>query len=199
LINILVPYCKAYAYIKHIDTKTEHYHILLSLTNAREQSAFEKECRKTDNHCNVQVWNGNVKAYEYLTHKNDPDKEQYNESDIIQENMKNVFTETPPSELVIVKQLLENYNPRALLTNEYSYLIFKLRDIDYYIKRVKSYDMILEYTSIIVGLQNKMTRLLQDISEYDYSQDNNIRESWSRIVGFIRQTEKILQDFKPLN
>lgn len=68
------------------EIKKAHYHLLLSYPNATTLSTFQsilKVCglNESDLHC-VKFCNSGVGYYRYLTHKDNPEKAQYNDNDI---------------------------------------------------------------------------------------------------------------------
>ena len=76
-----------WAYIFHDqDDNVPHYHVLLHYENARSGSAVLKDFVGYQNTFVKRCEHGAVVCYEYLTHKNDPDKYQYNADRIISHN-----------------------------------------------------------------------------------------------------------------
>lgn len=70
-----------WAYIKHDrDEGSEHYHFYIEFPNPRSLESVAKEL-KIPSHMVEQVYNKKG-ILEYLTHKNDPDKAIYDESEI---------------------------------------------------------------------------------------------------------------------
>lgn len=76
-----------YAYIYHdkdVDTEP-HYHVLLHFENARSGFAVLKDFVSTQNTM-LEAVTSPISSYEYLYHLNDPDKFQYDKSEIICHN-----------------------------------------------------------------------------------------------------------------
>lgn len=73
--------CKNYAYIWHDkDGNEPHYHLLFQLKNNTTPSAF---LNAYNIKMHSEVATSPLLAFEYLTHKNDPDKYQYPFEDIV--------------------------------------------------------------------------------------------------------------------
>ena len=79
--TIIFQNCKNYAYIYHDkDNNEPHYHYLFQLKNNTTHSAFL--CAYNIK-MHSEVCGSPLGAFEYLTHKNHPDKYQYNLDDIV--------------------------------------------------------------------------------------------------------------------
>lgn len=71
---------KNYAFIYHNqdNLKREHVHIVVEFENAREFNSLQKKLQTW----HIEKCRGLANAIQYLTHKNAPDKEQYEQFDV---------------------------------------------------------------------------------------------------------------------
>lgn len=80
--------CLNYVYIYHDkDDNEPHYHVLIALKNAKTFSALRSYCSGLQNFFAEPV-RDKFACFRYLTHKDDPDKFQYDDSCLISNDIK---------------------------------------------------------------------------------------------------------------
>lgn len=106
------------------DLKTPHYHIYLKLKSNRYADEIKrwfmpKELKDENGlpyNCLSQKVKSSVACIDYLTHKNEPDKYQYSESDIISYNIESVLdNDAIDNSIDIVEDMLTGFSTRELV------------------------------------------------------------------------------------
>lgn len=106
------------------DLKTPHYHIYLRLKVSREPDEIKRwfmpKGLADDNglpyNCLSQKVKSSVACIEYLTHKNEPEKYQYSENDIISYNIDSVLeNDAIDNSIDIVEDMLSGFSTRELV------------------------------------------------------------------------------------
>lgn len=106
------------------DLKTPHYHIYLRLKTDREPDEIKRWFMPKglidDNglpyNCLSQKVKSSVACIEYLTHKNEPEKYQYSENDIISYNIDSVLeNDAIDNSIDIVEDMLSGFSTRELV------------------------------------------------------------------------------------
>ena len=106
------------------DLKIPHYHIYLRLKVSREPDEIKrwfmpKELKDENGlpyNCLSQKVKSSVACIEYLTHKNEPEKYQYSENDIISYNIDSVLeNDAIDNSIDIVEDMLSGFSTRELV------------------------------------------------------------------------------------
>lgn len=106
------------------DLKTPHYHIYLRLKTDREPDEIKRwfmpkgllDKNGLPYNCLSQKVKCSVACIDYLTHKNEPDKYQYSESDIISYNIDSVLdNDAIDNSIDIVEDMLSGFSTRELV------------------------------------------------------------------------------------
>lgn len=106
------------------DLKVPHFHIYLKLKSSRDSEEIKRWFIPKDlidenglpYNCLSQKVKSSVACIEYLTHKNEPDKYQYSESDIISYNIDSVLeNDAIDNSIDIVEDMLSGFSTRELV------------------------------------------------------------------------------------
>lgn len=99
---------KRYAYIFHDkDNKEPHIHLLLTFDREHTLAYVEKKFKLDEQNVMVEAVTSNYKMYRYLTHKDNPEKYQYNEEQI-KTNDAEYYTEEIDSEGIAILGILDD-------------------------------------------------------------------------------------------
>ena len=106
------------------DLKVPHFHIYLKLKSSRDSEEIKRWFMPKDliddnglpYNCLSQKVKSSVACIDYLTHKNEPDKYQYSENDIISYNIDSVLeNECIDNSIDIVEDMLSGFSTRELV------------------------------------------------------------------------------------
>lgn len=106
------------------DLKIPHYHIYLRLKSRREPDEIKRwfmpkgllDVNGLPFNCLSQKVKSSVACIEYLTHKNEPEKYQYSENDIISYNIDSVLeNDAIDNSIDIVEDMLTGFSTRELV------------------------------------------------------------------------------------
>lgn len=106
------------------DLKVPHFHIYLKLKSSRDSEEIKRWFMPKDlidenglpYNCLSQKVKSSVACIEYLTHKNEPEKYQYSESDIISYNIDSVLeNDAIDNSIDIVEDMLRGFSTRELV------------------------------------------------------------------------------------
>lgn len=106
------------------DLKIPHYHIYLRLKTDREPDEIKRwfmpkgliDVNGLPFNCLTQKVKSSVACIEYLTHKNEPEKYQYSENDIISYNIDSVLeNDSIDNSIDIVEDMLTGFSTRDLV------------------------------------------------------------------------------------
>ena len=106
------------------DFKTPHFHIYLRLKTDREPDEIKRwfmpkgllDFNGLPYNCLSQKVKSSVACFDYLTHKNDPEKYQYSENDIISYNIDSVLeNDAIDNSIDIVEDMLSGFSTRELV------------------------------------------------------------------------------------
>ena len=133
------------------DLKTPHYHIYLRLKTDREPDEIKrwfmpKELK--DEHglsynCLSQKVKSSVACIEYLTHKNEPVKQQYSENDIISYNIDSVLdNDAIDNSIDIVEDMLSGFTTRELVKRYGRDFIYHYSSYSVIVAKIKYEDAI---------------------------------------------------------
>lgn len=141
-----------------------HFHLLVSFYNGHTLSAVKKLFTTKLDKPRAEVITDKVIQYEYLIHKNDPDKYQYPKTDIVSDNLhyfekmciRGDKTDTDEKAVSIVNDILAGISPRILMHrygrdfiihyNQYKDMADLIREHDYNerIGKDSSFDRVVE-------------------------------------------------------
>lgn len=139
--------------IKHKkgDLKTPHYHIYLRLKSSREPDEIKRwfmpKGLLDDNclpfNCLSQKVKSSVACIDYLIHKNDPEKYQYSENDIISYNIDSVLeSDAIDNSIDIVEDMLFGFSTRELVKRYGKDFIYHYSSYSAIVARIKYEDAI---------------------------------------------------------
>lgn len=106
------------------DLKVPHFHIYLKLKSSRDSEEIKRwfmpkgllDVNGLPYNCLSQKVKSSVACIEYLTHKNEPDKYQYSENDIISYNIDCVLeNDAIDNSIDIVEDMLSGFSTRELV------------------------------------------------------------------------------------
>ena len=106
------------------DLKVPHFHIYLKLKSSRDCEEIKRwfmpkeliDVNGLPYNCLSQKVKSSVACIEYLTHKNEPDKYQYSDSDIISYNIDSVLeNDAIDNSIDIVEDMLSGFSTRELV------------------------------------------------------------------------------------
>ena len=106
------------------ELEKKHIHLLISFYNTHTFSSVKKLFTTKEDNPRVEPVNDMVKCFEYLTHKNDPEKYQYLDSDLVffcdkpfydDLLLKGDKVDNDNKALAIVKDILRGVNPIVMI------------------------------------------------------------------------------------
>lgn len=134
VVKEFVKTCNKWAYAIHDKDETDtHIHIVCTFVQAKSFNSVRKLMGGEQNTL-IQELTDSKKAYEYLTHKNDPEKYQYDES-IIKSNDPNHFIKEANDRVYSNYEFVDDILNEDMTTRELGYKYG--RD---YMKNMKAYD-----------------------------------------------------------